>query len=32
MMGPHTTEGHVAFIVAYDQDGVTVLAWGNTQH
>jgi len=29
--GPLTHEGHAVFAVAYDQKGVTVLTWGNTQ-
>lgn len=29
--GPLTNEGHAVFAVAYDQVGVTVLTWGNTQ-
>lgn len=29
--GPLTNEGHAVFVVGYDQDGVTVLTWGNTQ-
>jgi len=29
--GPLTNEGHAVFAVAYDQNGVTVLTWGNTQ-
>jgi hypothetical protein len=29
--GPLTTEGHAVFAVGYDQSGVTVLTWGNTQ-
>lgn len=29
--GPLTTDGHAVFAVAYDQTGVTVLTWGNTQ-
>jgi hypothetical protein len=29
--GPLTHEGHAVFAVAYDQNGVTVLTWGNTQ-
>lgn len=29
--GPLTNEGHAVFVVAYDEDGVTVLTWGNTQ-
>jgi len=29
--GPLTTDGHAVFAVAYDQDSVTVLTWGNTQ-
>jgi hypothetical protein len=29
--GPLTQDGHAVFAVAYDQTGVTVLTWGNTQ-
>ncbi|HET6239420.1 MAG TPA: hypothetical protein VFE41_31380 [Acetobacteraceae bacterium] len=29
--GPLTNDGHAVFAVAYDQTGVTVLTWGNTQ-
>ena len=29
--GPLTNDGHAVYAVAYDQDGVTVLTWGNTQ-
>jgi len=29
--GPLTKEGHAVFAVEYDQNGVTVLTWGNTQ-
>jgi hypothetical protein len=29
--GPLTNEGHAVFAVGYDQNGVTVLTWGNTQ-
>jgi hypothetical protein len=29
--GPLTNDGHAVFVVAYDQDLVTVLTWGNTQ-
>jgi len=29
--GTLTQEGHAVFAVAYDQNGVTVLTWGNTQ-
>jgi hypothetical protein len=29
--GPLTTDGHAVFAVGYDQKGVTVLTWGNTQ-
>ena len=29
--GPLTQDGHAVFAVAYDQKGVTVLTWGNTQ-
>jgi hypothetical protein len=29
--GPLTKEGHAVFVVGYDQNGVTVLTWGNTQ-
>lgn len=29
--GSLTNEGHAVFAVAYDQTGVTVLTWGNTQ-
>jgi hypothetical protein len=29
--GPLTTDGHAVFAVEYDQTGVTVLTWGNTQ-
>jgi hypothetical protein len=29
--GPLTNDGHAVFVVAYDQSGVTVLTWGNTQ-
>jgi hypothetical protein len=29
--GPLTQEGHAVFAVGYDQNGVTVLTWGNTQ-
>jgi hypothetical protein len=29
--GPLTTDGHAVFAVAYDQQSVTVLTWGNTQ-
>ena len=29
--GKLTTDGHAVFAVAYDQAGVTVLTWGNTQ-
>jgi len=29
--GPLTNDGHAVYVVAYDQSGVTVLTWGNTQ-
>ncbi|HEY1203449.1 MAG: hypothetical protein ABSH46_16520 [Bryobacteraceae bacterium] len=29
--GPLTNDGHAVFAAAYDQTGVTVLTWGNTQ-
>ena len=29
--GPLTNDGHAVYVVAYDQTGVTVLTWGNTQ-
>jgi hypothetical protein len=29
--GPLTQDGHAVYAVAYDQNGVTVLTWGNTQ-
>jgi len=29
--GPLTNDGHAVFVVGYDQTGVTVLTWGNTQ-
>ncbi|HYA36266.1 MAG TPA: hypothetical protein VEF03_11645 [Candidatus Binataceae bacterium] len=29
--GPLTNDGHAVYAVAYDQKGVTVLTWGNTQ-
>ncbi|HTU34070.1 MAG TPA: hypothetical protein VMF66_09740 [Candidatus Acidoferrum sp.] len=29
--GKLTTDGHCVYAVAYDQNGVTVLTWGNTQ-
>jgi hypothetical protein len=29
--GPLTNDGHAVFAAAYDQAGVTVLTWGNTQ-
>lgn len=29
--GPLTQDGHAVFVVGYDQNGVTVLTWGNTQ-
>ncbi|HVO98746.1 MAG TPA: hypothetical protein VMT15_11800 [Bryobacteraceae bacterium] len=29
--GPLTTDGHAVFATGYDQRGVTVLTWGNTQ-
>jgi hypothetical protein len=29
--GPLTQDGHAVYAVAYDQEGVTVLTWGNTQ-
>ncbi len=29
--GPLTQDGHAVFAVEYDQNGVTVLTWGNTQ-
>ena len=29
--GPLTNDGHAVYAVAYDQSGVTVLTWGNTQ-
>jgi hypothetical protein len=29
--GPLTNDGHAVFAVGYDQAGVTVLTWGNTQ-
>jgi len=29
--GPLTQDGHAVHAVAYDQNGVTVLTWGNTQ-
>jgi len=29
--GPLTNDGHAVLAVAYDQTGVTVLTWGNTQ-
>ena len=28
---PLTNDGHAVYTVAYDQSGVTVLTWGNTQ-
>lgn len=28
---PLTNDGHAVFAIAYDQNGVTVLTWGNTQ-
>lgn len=29
--GPLTNDGHAVYAVAYDQKGMTVLTWGNTQ-
>ena len=29
--GPLTNDGHAVFVVGYDNTGVTVLTWGNTQ-
>ncbi len=29
--GPLTQDGHAVFAVGYDQNGLTVLTWGNTQ-
>jgi hypothetical protein len=29
--GPLTQDGHAVYAVSYDQNGVTVLTWGNTQ-
>jgi hypothetical protein len=29
--GPLTNDGHAVYAAAYDQNGVTVLTWGNTQ-
>jgi len=29
--GPLTNDGHAVFAIGYDQSGVTVLTWGNTQ-
>ena len=29
--GPLTNDGHAVYAVGYDQNGVTVLTWGNTQ-
>jgi len=29
--GPLTNDGHAVFAIGYDQNGVTVLTWGNTQ-
>jgi hypothetical protein len=29
--GPLLNEGHAVYVVGYDQTGVTVLTWGNTQ-
>jgi len=29
--GPLTNDGHAVYAVGYDQSGVTVLTWGNTQ-
>jgi len=29
--GPLTNDGHAVFAVAYDQNGVTMLTWGDTQ-
>jgi hypothetical protein len=29
--GPLTNDGHAVYAVAYDQNGITVLTWGNTQ-
>jgi C1A family cysteine protease len=29
--GTLTADGHAVFAVGYDQDGVTVLTWGNIQ-
>ncbi len=29
--GPLTNDGHAVFATGYDQNGVTVLTWGNTQ-
>jgi hypothetical protein len=29
--GPLTTDGHAVYAVAYDQTGLTMLTWGNTQ-
>jgi hypothetical protein len=29
--GPLINDGHAVFAVAYDQTGLTVLTWGNTQ-
>jgi hypothetical protein len=29
--GPLTNDGHAVFAVAYDQNSITVLTWGNTQ-
>ena len=28
---PLTNDGHAVYAVGYDQNGVTVLTWGNTQ-
>jgi hypothetical protein len=30
--GPLTNDGHAVFAVGYDQTGLTVLTWGNTQN
>jgi len=29
--GPLTNDGHAVFLTAYDENGVTVLTWGNSQ-
>lgn len=31
MPAPLTNNGHAVFAVAYDEAGLTVLTWGNTQ-